>query len=96
MAYYSVVYTYGPDQATQDENRHRHRAFLGQLAESGSLVASGPLVDTSPGRALLVMQGDSTDALRQLLSQDPFQKLGQVEDVQVDEWNPVIGILSGK
>lgn len=95
MAYYSVVYTYGPDQATQDENRPRHRAFLGQLAEQGDLVASGPLLDTTPGRALLVMQGESADAVRQLLAQDPFQQLGQVDDVQVDEWNPVIGILAG-
>ncbi|MEL4505076.1 YciI family protein [Luteococcus sp. H138] len=94
MAYFSVVYTYGPDIAVQDENRPRHRAFLGSLAEAGQLVASGPLLDTSPGRALLVMQGTSADEIRELLSQDPFQQLGQVADVLIDEWNPVIGVFA--
>ncbi|MEL4358153.1 MULTISPECIES: YciI family protein [unclassified Luteococcus] len=96
MAYYSVVYTYGPDLATQDENRPTHRAFLGSLAEQGKLVASGPLVGTSPAKALILMCGDSADEVRGWLSEDPFQQLGQVADVQVDEWNPVIGILAGK
>lgn len=95
MAYYSVVYTYGPDRATQDENRPRHRAFLGQLAEQGDLVASGPLLGTTPAKALLILQGESAEAVRQLLSDDPFQHLGQVDDVEVTEWNPVVGILAG-
>lgn len=94
MAYFSVVYTYGPDLATQDENRPRHRAFLGSLAEQGKLVASGPLVGTSPAKALILMQGEAADQVRGWLQEDPFQQLGQVADVLVDEWNPVIGVFA--
>lgn len=96
MAHFAVTYTYGPDKATQDENRPAHRAYLATLHEQGELIASGPLLETQPGKALFIFQADSADAVRELLSHDPFQKLGQVSQVDVLEWNPVIGIFAGK
>lgn len=94
MAHFAVTYTYGPDKASQDAHRGEHRAFLGQLAEQGVIVASGPLLGTSPATALLLLKADSADEVRDTLTADPFQQLGQVDRVDVVEWNPVIGILA--
>lgn len=95
MAHFAVIYTYTDDKALQDEHRPEHRAYLGQLAEAGSLVASGPLLGTSPATALLVFKAADEEEVRRLLADDPFQKLGQVARADVTEWNPVIGILAG-
>ncbi len=57
-------------------------------------MASGPLLGTEPGRALLVVRADAADQVRQELLDDPFQTHGFVTDVDVVEWNPVIGILA--
>ncbi|NLE97809.1 MAG: hypothetical protein GX596_07445, partial [Propionibacterium sp.] len=55
MAYFAVFYTYSTDTESLDQLRPKHREYLGSLDE---LVASGPLVGTDPGRALLLFRAD--------------------------------------
>lgn len=94
MAYYAVIYSYSDDTARQDEVRPEHRAWLRGLAEQGTVVASGPLLETSPATALLVFRADDEQQLRELLNQDPFQREKLVAQSDVAQWNPVIGILA--
>ncbi|MGO4958278.1 YciI family protein [Luteococcus sp. Sow4_B9] len=94
MAHFAVIYTYVDQPAQLDENRPAHRAFLATLLERGHLVASGPLLETSPARALLIFTAESADQLREILTEDPFQQLGLVADAEITEWNPVLGILA--
>lgn len=94
MSYFAVTYTYGPDLVRQDELRPEHRAFLRRLADDGVIAASGPLLGTSPATALLVVRGASEEDVRRLLTSDPFQADGQVAQVDVTEWNPVIGVFA--
>ncbi|RRD45636.1 YciI family protein [Tessaracoccus sp. OH4464_COT-324] len=91
MSYFAVHYTYSTDQARLDEVRPQHRAFLGQQP---NLVASGPLLGTSPGRALLVFRAQSADDLAAQLDQDPFRVAGLIVEREILGWHPVLGVFA--
>lgn len=91
MAYFAVLYTYSTDAAALDAVRPQHREYLGSLDE---LVASGPLVGTDPGRALLLFRGDSLGTVESLVRRDPFQAAGLVVEHEVLPWNPVLGVFA--
>ena len=90
MSLYAVRYRYTDDTAGRDEHRPAHREFLGALAEEGTVVASGPLVE-APAEALLLVEGDSAAQVRDLLREDPFAQQGLLDSVEVREWDVVIG-----
>jgi uncharacterized protein YciI len=96
MTVFAVEYRYvsAPEEAVRrlDEVRPAHRAWLRERAESGELLASGPIDDGS--KALLVFQVSDRAALDALLAQDPFQKASLVAETQAPEWNPIIGRLA--
>lgn len=91
MSFFAVTYTYVDDAQALDAVRPRHREFLGQLAGRGTVVASGPLAETTPARALILMRADSADEVRTVLASDPFQVNQLVADTEVLAWQPVIG-----
>ena len=87
MATFAVMISFG-DFAKRDEVRPTHRVFLKEQYDAGRLVESGPFVDDTG--ALLIYQGESEDAVRELLAQDPyFLNEGVVASVVVKEWNLV-------
>lgn len=90
MSLYAVRYTYSDNTAARDEHRPAHREFLSGLAADGVVVASGPLAD-GPAEALLLLEGESGEQIRDLLSLDPFAQQGIIESVEVREWDVVIG-----
>ena len=45
---FALTYVYTDDSARIDEVRPAHRAFLRELHESGTLLASGPFADDGP------------------------------------------------
>lgn len=92
MSLYAVRYHYSDDVAGRDEHRPAHREFLSGLAQEGVVVASGPLTD-GPAEALLLLEGESAEQVRDLLSQDPFAQQGIIETVEVREWDVVIGSI---
>lgn len=90
MSLYAVRYHYSDDTAGRDEHRPAHREFLSGLAEEGVVVASGPLLDGA-AEALLLLEGESPEQIRELLRDDPFAQQGIIESVEVREWDVVIG-----
>ncbi|MBO1267383.1 YciI family protein [Arthrobacter cavernae] len=93
MSIFAVEYVYAEGSAAgRDEFRPSHRAWLGQYAEAGRLLASGPYVDGSG--ALLLFTAESEEALLEELKQDPFNTHGFVAGKRVSEWSPVIGLLN--
>lgn len=94
MAFFTAHYTYTADRDRQDALRPQHRAYLATLVEQGHLYASGPLLATDPGEALLVFSTDSAETVHALLDQDPFHLAEQVAVRTVQAWNPVIGALA--
>ncbi|MDQ0708227.1 uncharacterized protein YciI [Arthrobacter woluwensis] len=93
MTVFAVEYVYdAATAAVRDEFRPAHRAWLGSLAEEGTVLASGP-VDSGAG-ALLIMVAEDQPALDGLLREDPFQINGAVAQTSAREWSPVIGRFS--
>lgn len=96
MAFFAVTYTYVDDAERIAATRPRHRDFLAQLVEQGVLVASGPLPETSPPSALLILKGESEPDVRRALSVDPFQEQGIVTACEVQPWQPVVGCFAAE
>lgn len=90
---YAVEYHYVTDRDEEmAEVRPSHRAFNGELAEQGKLIAAGPYVGTHD--ALILVRAESPEAALQLLDADPFHQAGFIAERLPREWNPVIGVLS--
>ncbi len=89
MKTFAVSYHYVADDQTMTEVRPIHRKWLAEQLESGSLLASGPLVD-NPG-ALLIFKSESLETLAGLLDHDPFDLAGCIGERVINEWNPVFG-----
>ena len=93
MTVFAVEYVYVADSgALRDEARPAHRAWLAELAEEGTLLASGPYGDGAG--ALLIFKVQDEAALNELLKQDPFAAAGTIAGIRSTEWTPVIGILA--
>jgi uncharacterized protein YciI len=89
---FAVEYTYDITRtAEMDEIRPDHRAYLHDLLEEGTLLASGPWLDSATPGALLLVMADDADAARRILDQDPFQRAKFITHRTVRAWNPVIG-----
>ena len=68
-----------------------HRAYLRELKQQGTLLASGPFDPRSGGALLLRVAGtDVNAALDCVRDNDPFYKAG-VAQYELLPWNPVIG-----
>ena len=93
MSLFAVQYTYADDTEALDAHRGDHRALLKDLAGQGVVLLSGPMAEGvgRPGAALLIVEADGPDEILQLLSDDPFQKQGLVEHVEIRGWKPVLG-----
>lgn len=90
---YVVTYVYDSERAEAiTELRPRHREFLAELHDRGTLVASGPWVGEIPGAYLLLATASAQEAL-DVLDGDPFRHAGVIRERSVQGWDPVIGPL---
>ena len=96
MTVFAVEYVYAENSdELRNEHRPAHRAYLSDFLQEGAAVqvlASGPCPITDG--ALLIFSAESEQALRDMLENDPFQKVGALERSVITEWNPVTGLLS--
>lgn len=92
MAFYAVNYLYRAD-ADVAAVRPKHRAYLATLIESGILKASGPIVGEDRDRALLIFEAESADEVQEALNKDPMRTEHVLEESQIHEWNPVLGVF---
>ena len=89
MPTYAVTYHYTASPEHLAEVRPIHREWLAERLAEGTLLASGPMVDTPT--ALLIWKSDSVQALAGLLDNDPFDIAGCIGERVIQEWNPVFG-----
>lgn len=66
--------------------RPAHREYLRQLFDEGTLLASGPLSSDS---ALIILDVESPEAALELLENDPFYKVGVIEERSAQVWNAI-------
>lgn len=92
MSVFAVQYLYVDDAEAVSAIRPAHREWSSQLLEQGTLLASGPMVD-SP-RALLIFRSASIESMNDLLNQDPMEIAGLIAERTISQWNPVFGPFS--
>lgn len=69
--------------------RPQHLDWLGQRV---GVILAGPFVENSqPCGSLLIVEGDSLDAVRDWAAADPYAQAGVFGSVEVVEWRKVIG-----
>jgi uncharacterized protein YciI len=89
MSIYAVKYFYEATPEHMAEVRPLHREWLAERLNDGTLLASGPMVDSSS--ALLIFQYDSLKGLAALLDNDPIDIAGCIGERVIEEWNPLFG-----
>jgi uncharacterized protein YciI len=89
MAIFAVTYFYSADADDLATVRPAHREWLAQLLDGGTLLASGPMVDTPS--ALLIFKAESLSTLAVILDGDPFDIAGFIGERTIAEWNPIYG-----
>jgi uncharacterized protein len=91
MSLYALTYRYIDDADTVQEHRPKHREYLTTLAERGELLISGPVGAPGPAGGLLIFDVESTERLQEITDNDPFRKLGVVDDYTIHSWSLFIG-----
>ena len=92
MKVFTVEYRYVTDRDEEmAEVRPTHRAFNGDLAAHGRLIAAGPYTGTHD--ALIIVRAEETAGALELLEADPFNQAGFIAERIPREWNPVIGSI---
>ena len=92
MKVFAVEYHYVTDRDEEmAEVRPTHRAFNGDLAAQGRLIAAGPYTGTHD--ALIIVRAEDAAGALELLEADPFNQAGFIAERIPREWNPVIGII---
>lgn len=83
----AVNYRYDADKTDiLAAERPAHREYLRQLFDEGTLLASGPL---GANDALIIMDMESPEAALALLENDPFYKVGVIEERNAHVWNAI-------
>ena len=87
MSVFAVTYSYGGPEEILNEHRPAHRAYLGELAQQGKIMGSGPFTDHGAAGALLVFSAESEEEVRAILAEDPLMVQGAVSEHSVREWS---------
>jgi uncharacterized protein len=70
-----------------------HAAFMNDLADQGFLLFAGPLAGSEGARvrALLIIDADSEDEIRNHLADDPWVHSDRLLFNSIEPWNLVVG-----
>ena len=69
------------EQAQWDE----HEVFIDALVDNGFILMGGPLIDT--GGAMLIVRGESGEAVRATIAQDPWYAHEILRLVSIERWD---------
>lgn len=93
MPIYVVTYEH-PNETGWKEHLMPHIAWLRAELKAGSLLASGPFSDNSVKSAMLIISAPDRSALDRLIATDPFAARGRIENMTVNDWDPIFGVLN--
>jgi len=90
---FAVVRVRGPQWRVDRPMREQqawseHAAFMNGLAASRFIVRGGPLGDG--GRVLHIVEAESEQAIRERLSQDPWEIMGILRTESVEQWKVLL------
>ncbi|WP_294907577.1 YciI family protein [Tatumella sp. UBA2305] len=71
-----------------------HVLYLKQLIHNGTLIASGPLKNTSLRAGFLIFRAESLQQVRMMVNADPFAREKLITKLEIQQWDPLFGQLS--
>ncbi|WP_061962583.1 YciI family protein [Demequina flava] len=89
MTTWMIEYSYDDQAEQRDALRPKHRAYLSQLAEQGSLPAFGRYTDEGPAGALLIAKAPQRSDVEAMLDEDPYAEAGLIANRRIREWPAV-------
>ena len=94
MKYYLVKYTH-TDFVGWKKHLIPHLKFIQEHIKAGDLLLSGPIQDSPKEKkeAILIFKANNKESLQKVLEKDPYWKENLVSDYQINEWNPMFGLL---
>lgn len=95
MPLFAVRYEH-PNEDGWKQHVVPHSIWLQERLKDGSLLASGPFTDMPVKSALLIMNAPDRSKLEGLIASDPFAEHGLIENITINEWDPIFGAFNGR
>ena len=93
MPLFVVTYQH-PNEAGWTQHIMPHIAWLQAQLKVGTLIASGPFSDRTVRPAMLIMNAPDRASLDSLIASDPFAEHGLIDNMTVNEWDPIFGVFN--
>lgn len=93
MPLFVITYEH-PNEEGWAEYLMPHIAWLQAQLKTGALIASGPFSDRKVRPAMLIMSVPDRSALDQLIATDPFAEHKLIDNMTVNEWDPIFGVFN--
>lgn len=71
-----------------------HVRYLKKLITEGVLIASGPLKGTPLRAGFLIFRAETLAEVKALVGGDPFTRENLIAKLDIQEWDPLFGLLS--
>ncbi|MDF7660854.1 YciI family protein [Erwiniaceae bacterium L1_54_6] len=84
-----------PDGTEWNAFVREHVVYLKTLIKQGKLLASGPLKNTPLRAGFLVFKAETLDEVHAMVNADPFAREDLIAQLDIQEWDPLFGELSG-
>lgn len=95
MPLFVVTYEH-PNEAGWKEHMMPHILWLQAQLKAGSLIASGPFSDRTVRPAMLILSAPDRPTLDALIATDPFAEQGLIDNMTVNEWDPIFGVFNAQ
>ncbi|MEG3125768.1 YciI family protein [Sphingomonas sp. GB1N7] len=95
MPIYVITYEH-PDEDGWKEYLMPHIDWLQAQLKTEALLASGPFSDRTVRPAMLIMNAADRPALDALIATDPFAEHGLIDNMTVNEWDPIFGAFNDR
>ena len=94
MKHFLVKYTH-TDFEGWKKHLMSHIVYIKDLIKSGDLLISGPIKDCPKEKkeAFLIFKVKDREYLQSLIEKDPYWKENLISDYQINECNPMFGLL---
>jgi len=85
MSVYAAILS-NENQAGLEQYLQAHIDYLADLREQGLVLGNGRLLESSKGQGLVLLRGDSLEAVTALIEQDPFI-VHNIKSYELFEWD---------
>jgi uncharacterized protein YciI len=92
MGWFTVDVTYTEDRDLLMAVRPRHRDYLTELIDKGTVIAAGPWADDLGG--FTIFKVEDRAELDELIAQDPYTVERVAAKRHVREWKPLLGAFA--